>query len=223
MSAHVALLLFLVPLALTAGFVLLRTVDRGLAFSLVDEDHPVEWATVAGFATAAAFAAVAGRTLLRSGRRVPAIAYFVFAVCCLVVVGEEISWGQRILGFGTPEPLADVNTQDTTTVHNLDSLEEPFKGAQLLIGLYGALGACAVRLIPRAATRLRLPREKIDLFFPPLFLTSSFLVLAVVQLAIASGADDPPHNKFYGEFAEFTLAFGVAAFALLGWRRLTRH
>lgn len=37
--------------------------------------------------------------------------------------GEEISWGQRIFGFKTPEPLAQVNKQDELNLHNLSVME----------------------------------------------------------------------------------------------------
>ena len=34
--------------------------------------------------------------------------------------GEEISWGQRILNFSTPEYLADINVQKEFTIHNIE-------------------------------------------------------------------------------------------------------
>lgn len=37
--------------------------------------------------------------------------------------GEEISWGQRILGFQTPESLTEVNKQEEFNLHNLSVLE----------------------------------------------------------------------------------------------------
>jgi len=37
--------------------------------------------------------------------------------------GEEISWGQRIFGFKTPEALAQVNKQDELNLHNLAIME----------------------------------------------------------------------------------------------------
>lgn len=37
-----------------------------------------------------------------------------------VAFGEEISWGQRIFGWSTPEALAEVNYQQETNLHNLD-------------------------------------------------------------------------------------------------------
>jgi hypothetical protein len=37
--------------------------------------------------------------------------------------GEEISWGQRILGFETPETLSEVNRQEEFNLHNLSAWE----------------------------------------------------------------------------------------------------
>ena len=34
--------------------------------------------------------------------------------------GEEISWGQRIFGFETPEAIANSNIRDEFTIHNLE-------------------------------------------------------------------------------------------------------
>lgn len=33
--------------------------------------------------------------------------------------GEEISWGQRIFGVQTPEPLREINEQSELNIHNL--------------------------------------------------------------------------------------------------------
>ena len=35
-------------------------------------------------------------------------------------MGEEISWGQRLFGFDTPEELKQVNVQKETNIHNLE-------------------------------------------------------------------------------------------------------
>ena len=42
------------------------------------------------------------------------------ALLFFVAFGEEISWGQRIFGWSTPESLAKVNYQQETNIHNLD-------------------------------------------------------------------------------------------------------
>jgi hypothetical protein len=37
-----------------------------------------------------------------------------------VAFGEEISWGQRIFGWSTPESISAINHQQETNIHNLD-------------------------------------------------------------------------------------------------------
>ena len=42
-----------------------------------------------------------------------------WALLMFVFMGEEISWGQRILGFGTPEVLMEINHQQEFNLHNI--------------------------------------------------------------------------------------------------------
>ena len=51
------------------------------------------------------------------------LVYLVLALLFFFGAGEEISWGQRIFGFKTPEPLAQVNKQDELNLHNLSVFE----------------------------------------------------------------------------------------------------
>lgn len=79
------------------------------------EDGPVEIAQVLllGFA-AALFCSVALRSA--GSRRWPAAC---LAVGSALWLGEEISWGQRIFGWSTPEGWEKVNLQQETNLHNL--------------------------------------------------------------------------------------------------------
>lgn len=51
------------------------------------------------------------------------LVYLGLAALFFFGAGEEISWGQRILGFQTPESLTEVNRQEEFNVHNLTVLE----------------------------------------------------------------------------------------------------
>ena len=51
------------------------------------------------------------------------LAYLGLAGLFFVIVGEEISWGQRIFDFATPEGLREVNTQDEFNFHNLEVIQ----------------------------------------------------------------------------------------------------
>ncbi len=41
------------------------------------------------------------------------------AVACFAIAGEELSWGQWIFHWDTPQALAEVNLQNETNLHNL--------------------------------------------------------------------------------------------------------
>jgi len=57
------------------------------------------------------------------GSLVKKLVYLGLALLFLFGAGEEISWGQRILGFQTPEPLSEVNRQEEFNLHNLSAWE----------------------------------------------------------------------------------------------------
>lgn len=47
------------------------------------------------------------------------IYFLLLAIVFFFGFGEEISWGQRIFNWETPEALAEMNAQDETNIHNL--------------------------------------------------------------------------------------------------------
>ncbi|MEX0895773.1 MAG: hypothetical protein WDZ94_02420 [Patescibacteria group bacterium] len=57
----------------------------------------------------------------------------------LLLALEEISWGQRIFGWQTPESLAAVNVQNETTIHNIGILNQLQLVGYLLISGAGLL------------------------------------------------------------------------------------
>ncbi|WP_129790761.1 hypothetical protein [Sphingosinicella sp. CPCC 101087] len=83
------------------------------------EDRPLEWGSALLLLVGAGL--LAGRALRR--RDGPAALIVAAGLCAvLAVIGmEEISWGQRLLGFATPEPLAEVNWQQEFNFHNLQT------------------------------------------------------------------------------------------------------
>ncbi|BDS05313.1 hypothetical protein NT6N_03530 [Oceaniferula spumae] len=46
--------------------------------------------------------------------------FLALALLFFFVAGEEISWGQRIFGWATPDWMRDSNVQEETTIHNLE-------------------------------------------------------------------------------------------------------
>ena len=85
---------------------------------LQGEDHGVEWLTFVGFAGAS----ITAFCTLRFRRKMSRLALFYIFMTGLfffVCAGEEVSWGQRIFGFKTPEDVLKVNEQKEFNLHNL--------------------------------------------------------------------------------------------------------
>lgn len=161
-------------LAAAAGATLLFVADPGAFHAQAQEDRPLEWAS-AGLLLAAGglFAVRALRGLgARAGRSWPALlGGGGLAALLLVMAMEEISWGQRLFGFATPETLAQMNWQGEFNLHNIQTdLSELvyYAGASLFLGLMPLLRD----LLPRAAAGHPLfalvPRRGVALVAAPL-------------------------------------------------------
>jgi len=46
-----------------------------------------------------------------------------WALLMFIFMGEEISWGQRLFDFNTPESLAEINDQDEFNIHNIEAVD----------------------------------------------------------------------------------------------------
>jgi hypothetical protein len=209
--------LFVLPLVGSVGIVLLRADSRAYRF-VTDEDSVLEWPQFVGFAAASVLACLCAWRLHRSGRSTLAAAYLAFGIGCFFVAGEEIAWGQRIVGYGTPERLEEINEQKETTVHNIDLVQHVTNVTYLLAGLYGSIGAWIVR-----GKGLWRRSGLVDLLLPPIFLTMAFFVMfGYKALRFAFFPESGFTVTRAGEWAEFCLALGFSVFALLQWRRLRR-
>ena len=143
--------MFYTPIVMVgASFILLAfRPTRGAMLWMLDEDHPLEAATAVLFLVAAVSAATL--TLKVRGRAVaPWVRRFfaAFAVVLFLVAMEEISWGQRLLGYETPEALREINGQGETTLHNIGVFQGRSEWTRLAFGLIG-LAAIGLRSRPR--------------------------------------------------------------------------
>jgi hypothetical protein len=60
------------------------------------------------------------RTMRRGGLTLTSLWYLGMAVMCVFLLGEEISWGQHIIGFESSEAMARINAQQESNIHNLN-------------------------------------------------------------------------------------------------------
>lgn len=124
---------------------------------------------------------VAGRALLSPSMRArPWLAAWVgFAVLCIIyVTGEEVSWGQHVFGWATPENWAAVNDQQETNLHNTSSWLD--QKPRLLLELGVIVGGLLIPLL-RRINRKMLP-VRFAAIYPPSWLAVTALVFLVCKL-----------------------------------------
>jgi hypothetical protein len=111
--------LTLVGLVCTVGIALSRFAPEAFEQAYVVEDGWVEWSTVLALL---AGALLCSRRFVRAvGRRAfgPAATALLLALAFTLGAGEELSWGQRVFGYGSTEFFRAHNTQGEMTLHNL--------------------------------------------------------------------------------------------------------
>jgi cell division protein FtsW (lipid II flippase) len=111
-------ILGLVLLILIIGFTLFQ-VNAGLFERYVQEDGIVEWLTVLGLLLGVIVCVKRFLALRRFKSWWFLFVVFVLGLLLFFAAGEEISWGQRILGIQSSEFFKERNAQGETNLHNL--------------------------------------------------------------------------------------------------------
>jgi hypothetical protein len=193
--------------ALATVIVFLHFWKPSVVAGLTVEDGAVEYLTAALFLVAAvAFSAAA---VVRAARKLWVLP---LAAACFLVAGEEVSWGQRLRGVGTPGALAEVNVQGETNLHNIEGVHGIVRAVSVvvLVTLFA--------LLPLAAQRFRAVRELADgLRFPLPPLLAAILVLAGVAFMAAPRILSGEVSFAFDEVGEFYVAAAWLVFALSTW------
>lgn len=155
---------------------------------LMQEDGWAEWATFTVFLVAGF---LAGRAVLtRFPRRelsLARLALLGLALFCVFVAGEEISWGQRLLGFKPAQLFLEHNFQQESNFHNL--LKGVLDTRWMVFGICATYGVVAPYLVRVA----RFP----EALAPSLSLLPWFALVAFLEFSY-------PY-ELVGELAELLL------------------
>jgi len=167
---------------------------------LVREDSLLEWGQVIAYGAVVVLALVRAPSLYRRGDRAAASVLVVLAIGAVLAAGEELSWGQRVFDFGTPEAFSR-NEQRETNLHNDQRLFESSHLAALLVGLYGLVASLAVRRSTPLA--------------PPRVLWGFFAVVVAYFAVRIFFLPDPTYRQAkFSEWPELCLACAAALWAI---------
>ena len=180
------------------------------------EDGPIEWLSAIFYLVSAiGFLAAAWRSEFLRTRpewwiRAMTLGW---TVLMFAFFGEEISWGQRLLGIETPEWFATMNRQKETNLHNIFWIEQPIGGVYRVVSIMILMTGI---VIPIAALARR-GREFLQRIAFPV------LPWGWACLFIGCFLYDRYYPKILGlpssEVREFLLAVGMMAFGLhAAWR-----
>src|SRR5690349_8529849 len=153
---------------------------------LIREDHPIELAGALSL-LAGSIACLMLWRRVRDDAHWPALRRLGLLALALLLFfgfGEEMSWGQRIFGFGTPGSLDAANVQDETTLHNLKLFSGPLEMDRLFQWFWLLLGV----IVPAVAL-WRTPRRHLERLVPilpvalaPLFVLNQALTRGFAEL-----------------------------------------
>jgi hypothetical protein len=119
MSRRNLVLFIAMPLLTLAAYVLTRaTLSEDWQKAIYAENGPIELGTAGCFA----FACVSALMLARKRPFVPPVyagLFVLFSGLCLFVALEEISYGQQLFGWKSPEWFEENNHHHQTNLHNL--------------------------------------------------------------------------------------------------------
>lgn len=211
-STTVAVLPFV---AVLAGVVVFFTAEPVYHASLA-EDGPIEWATAAVYIVLVPSALLVARWRLCRKDWLGTLAFVGLGVGFFLIAGEEVSWGQRQLGFAGPEALVTRNIQGEANLHNLLG-RYALHLAYIAVGLWGlGLGRVVARLIPVARpTWLYAPRCVRWTWFAPV--TAYYVYVDYIGPALLTVLG-PWFDRWaagparFQELTELILAFGFAFF-----------
>ena len=151
----------------------------GILAHLHSEDGPHEAVQFLFIAAAFVIAVIALAQMDLKAKKWLAAWIGLAAICCFYVAGEEISWGQHILKWSTPDYWAHFNDQQETNLHNTSSWLDQKPRLLLEIGI--VTGGLLIPLMMKYKPAL-VP-ARFNIIYPPPYLAVIALLALFVKLA----------------------------------------
>jgi hypothetical protein len=171
----------------------LFSLNGDLYYLSVQEDEYLEWASFWAFISAAII-------YLRNALTPPFQfrgAWFLLALSafCGFIAMEEISWGQRVVGYRPPEYFLEFNFQQELNLHNIVATDLRKLAFQVVTFGYG-VGLPLIMLLPGVGKVL----QRMGIIAPPVALIPAFTLTGIMQITYPF--------KFTGEWVELMLGLG---------------
>lgn len=142
---------------------------------------------------------------------------------CFYFAGEELSWGQQLFQWDTPEEIAALNDQQETNLHNMSSWFD--QKPRLLLELWVLFGGIVVPLRRLAGKRGNYaPNSFFDWFWPGLECLPTALLAIAIKLPErykkVMGIESLPFEIRWSEPQEYYFALFLLLYLLAVRARL---
>ena len=215
---------FLLPIISSGAIVLLRlNVTYDFWKRIESEGGLFEYGTSLAYILAFIFALPIARYFYQTKHKRLGFFYYFMAGCFLFVGLEELSWGQHLLAWQSPEFFEAYNAQQETTIHNLVWVNEYINYGYWILGLFGGIAWLF---------SYQMKHWRFYIYFIPPWYLSSFFFLVFYSFAIRTFNREIQsffqslNLKFlgqfilpFGEFDELLLGLGFLLFVLVIYLR----
>ena len=221
-SRSFATYIFITPIILTIIFILLKMQMDHESWRRVSSEGGIsEYGTAIAYLITSVFAYPICRQFRRQKERLLAFAYGLLTFMAFFVGMEEISWGQRLIGFDEPQFWAEHNTQAEFTFHNLSFYQANILNQSFIVlGFIGSFSWIALWLWQKSIKTRKvdlsyiLPNWSISSFFYPIL--SFWMILLYVEGQELIAVYDHEH-------CEFIMSLGILLFVIINFFRQARE
>ena len=214
--------IFLFPILIASSFLMLKVLDSNLYINLIQEDTYLEYTQAIFYLLTFIISSLVVFRYLRKKEIVIGGLFLMFSLTMLFVFLEEISWGQRIFDFESPEYFEEHNDQNELTIHNLKPFMKIIAELYIVIAFIGTFGWYLTgKLRDGKAKDILLsitPKKHLMFYFLPALLVYSLLEWLLPFFETEFGLAWAFKGDFFvwrdQEPAEFILSLGFLLFAI---------
>jgi len=214
-------IIFVIPIVLISIVFLIKIVsgiDDPFYKNLTKEDGVIENATVFVYLFSFIFSLSIAKQF--KSKKILFTLFLILGIGFFIIAFEEISWGQRMFDFESPDWFPE-NIQDETNIHNLVVFQSYRNTAYVVVAFMGAFSWIIFPLIKRIVKNVGKNYEIfLEYALPSKFLFSYFFSVLIFKLTmkflprefIRGHISLDFFINYDSEFFELILAFGIMLF-----------
>ena len=226
-SPKIKLMVFFVPIIIISIILSIKTFLSPIYLPyiiFISEDGPVEYLTFIVYIITFIISILVANSLRKLKRKRAATLFFIISFVFLLIAIEEVSWGQRMVGFETSGIFSE-STQGEFNIHDLRPFEYFEDPAFIVVGFVGGL----LWIVFLKSSKEKFPSFK-TFFVPGWYLMTYFIPVAIFYVILNLATPEVTVQGISWGFLfpkdqepfELILAFGFLGFVLSDYIKLRR-